>query len=751
MTNKKKVVVVGNCQARPIAALLEAMSDEIEVTKVAIVHLLQNDQEQEYAPFFEDADVIIAQLVAPNYPCEFVRTELLENSYSNKLVKIVNLFCYADTPYLRNLPKKLRGVESPFGDYHFPTVFECWEKGEDINTAVLALNKQGSTAKQTDSYDELAVRELQADVAIVDYIKNSKQRLFHTFNHPCNSLLLEYSRRILNCLNIKEKKSSYHSTGDFLGQFVPFFINDDGCQHKLTKNKKAIIKTSQELVSEFYCFYQKNAIYEDDKENVIPKVIVQYWDGELPYEIKHLTDSWKKNNPEYKYKIFNHKQALQFIKENYGEKEAALFLKAKLPAMQSDIFRVAYCLNKGGLYIDAATNCNKSLSSLFNASHTLQVMRKWHGGVWNGFILSPSNNSVLAEIWSTIIYNLEHEVGDNIWSVTGPGLFNQFCENAKNVSIMPQNEIGEYFSLVNNLEHKKGNHWSTVQKETSIYVTQENLIKPKIIFHLGPFDISSHNYQKILENNESYLKNENIALITPRSSFSESYKLLRNDYTRALQASLLLNITDRDLENTTKNLVEILNAIVEEVVLKLPNTEMVIFSDANLIGPITGHFFARNTGRELGFYSMHKLVFKSLNLAFGVQLERVILSMQGCESFIISSYRNYISKMIRPESFEHFKNSLNTEIYHEYDELYKNAKLILGDKVHELDFDISINEIITNINESLKIKAIKESNIKADFNSTISERGLEVALEVIPKLQSVEEMESLRVFIKDIK
>lgn len=55
-----KLVFVGNCQARPIAALLEAMNDQINVTKVAIVHLLKTEQEHEYKAEFEAADYIIA-------------------------------------------------------------------------------------------------------------------------------------------------------------------------------------------------------------------------------------------------------------------------------------------------------------------------------------------------------------------------------------------------------------------------------------------------------------------------------------------------------------------------------------------------------------------------------------------------------------------------------------------------------------------------------------------------------------------
>ncbi|WOD06201.1 WcbI family polysaccharide biosynthesis putative acetyltransferase [Marinomonas sp. GJ51-6] len=451
----KKVVVVGNCQARPIATLLEKMSDEIEVTKVAIVHLLKSNQEHEYAPFFEEADYIIAQLVNNNYPCEFVRSDYLERHYASKLTKIVNLFSYSDTPYLKNLPKNLREAEPPFGDYHFPVVFECWVNGLDINTAIQELNKQGeNVVKDVSSYAELADRELQSDVAIVDYIESAKERLFHTFNHPCNDLLLEYTRRILKHINFKELSVTETPDNDFLGHFIPFIERGDKCCHKLTKDGVASFKTTKELVTEFYGFYKMHVNEKIDKEKNIPRVIVQYWDGELPDEIKALTKTWKDKNPECDYRIFNHEQAFDFINRNYGEKEANLFLKAKLPAMQSDIFRVAYCLAKGGMYIDAATECKKTLIDLFE-NNTLTLMRKWHGGIWNGFILASPSHPVLSLIWSDIMNNLELESGNNVWNLTGPGLFNSRCENAADTLVLEQENATNYFSLVNDLKHKK--------------------------------------------------------------------------------------------------------------------------------------------------------------------------------------------------------------------------------------------------------------------------------------------------------
>lgn len=437
------------------------MSDEIEVTKVAIVHLLSSDQEAEYKPFFEEADYIIAQLVASNYPCEFVRTDLLEQSYGHKLVKIVNLFCYADTPYLRNLPKSLRGAEPPFGDYHFPSVYECWENGKDINTAVLELNKQSNNVtKQAESYEELAAREKLADVAIVDYIKNAKHRLFHTFNHPRNDLLLEYTKRIFKHLNLEEQPIDKKQEGAFLGQFVPFIKSGENPEHKLVKDKKVEFKTTQELVKEFYGFYEKNM--DKQGEVVIPKVIIQYWnDKVIPKDIESLINSWKDNNPKYIHKLFDRDTAAEFLELNYNKQIKNLFLSFTIPAMQSDFFRLAYIFKFGGVYVDAASKCISSLDTIISSSHTKTIlMRKWHGKVCNGFIASTKNDLFIKHIWERVNENLcDRSIVDtkDVWTITGPKVYIDALngELKKFVTLIDQAEFSGVFSWVNDLQHKK--------------------------------------------------------------------------------------------------------------------------------------------------------------------------------------------------------------------------------------------------------------------------------------------------------
>lgn len=206
---KTKIVVVGNCQARPLAMAFEKLSDKVVVTTIAIVHLLQSEQFEEYREDFENADFIIAQLVADNYHCDFVRTNFLKERYGNKVISIINLYFTGYTPdwfYIR-IPGQgpLRG---PMGDYHNKTILESWKRGLPVDEAKKLLLDVSYNARYLNEKDqslfELSVREAKADVKIVDYITREmmNSRLFFVFNHPSANLLVAYAKRILSKIYI---------------------------------------------------------------------------------------------------------------------------------------------------------------------------------------------------------------------------------------------------------------------------------------------------------------------------------------------------------------------------------------------------------------------------------------------------------------------------------------------------------------------------------------------------------------------
>lgn len=230
MKNAIKVVVVGNCQARPIAKILESLNQAIEVTAVAIVHLLKSEQFSEYKRHFEEADIIISQLVFDTYHCDFVKTNFLKSTYGNKVVAIVNLYFSGYTPdwfYIR-IPGvgPLRG---PMGDYHNRTVIECWQQGKDEQTVASLLGNKAFNERYVpeieSSLSNLKEREKLVDVPITDFIEKNfrKGRLFFTFNHPTMMLMREYCVRILKMKSVKIKRKWFSFTyeKESLNQFVP--------------------------------------------------------------------------------------------------------------------------------------------------------------------------------------------------------------------------------------------------------------------------------------------------------------------------------------------------------------------------------------------------------------------------------------------------------------------------------------------------------------------------------------------------
>ena len=204
----------------------------------------------------------------------------------------------------------------------------------------------------------------------------------------------------------------------------------------------------------------------------IPKNIVQYWDqGRPPEDVEPLVDSWRELNFDFSYEIFDKNQARDFIGNVYGVGGVSVFDAAALPAMRSDIFRVAFILHRGGVYVDAATKCVSSIADLIDQSDKLTLMRKQHGRVWNGFIAAPAGSQCLLEIWRAICRNVEERKIPGVWGATGPGVYHKVVDSAPSdmVSMISEAEMERYFKLITGLRYKRSAHWSKVQHMISIY------------------------------------------------------------------------------------------------------------------------------------------------------------------------------------------------------------------------------------------------------------------------------------------
>jgi len=199
--NQKPVLaIVGNCQARPLAQTLSKLVDGgVEISTVAIVHLMKDAEASVHAEALARADWILAQSVADGYPCRFVQTSALRECHGARVLEWPNLFFGGYNPELQYLrgPDR-RPLPGPLGDYHNATFLEAWRRGLDVAGA-LRLNSddaynaalyEGSAER---ALQELARREQATDVSVANWIRERvwKQRLFFTFNHPAQALIRE--------------------------------------------------------------------------------------------------------------------------------------------------------------------------------------------------------------------------------------------------------------------------------------------------------------------------------------------------------------------------------------------------------------------------------------------------------------------------------------------------------------------------------------------------------------------------------
>ena len=177
-----KVAILANCQARPLATLLTEIQPDIEISSMGIVHLIKDEQEAEYSEALASADVIIAQQVATNYPCQFVTTNRLRETYGDKVMSIVNLYYAGYNPEIMYLRLQGGTLGGPLGDYHLKSIVQSWGAGIDISDCInncvsVEYNQALFAGIAEQSLLELKRREAETSISITKPSGNANSRI----------------------------------------------------------------------------------------------------------------------------------------------------------------------------------------------------------------------------------------------------------------------------------------------------------------------------------------------------------------------------------------------------------------------------------------------------------------------------------------------------------------------------------------------------------------------------------------------
>lgn len=176
------------------------------------------------------------------------------------------------------------------------------------------------------------------------------------------------------------------------------------------------------------CIQNLRLIDGDVKCN-IPSNIIQFWDTkDVPSGMEEVMQSWKRLNPNFHYQLFNDQSAQEFIQRYHSPDVLRAFRMANHPAMRSDLFRIAYLLEFGGVYADADDLCNKPLDEFLGKNFDLILIQEPLGSIGNNFIAVKQRHPFIEFALKNIVSNILSKAG-GIWFSSGPGALTiSFCQ-----------------------------------------------------------------------------------------------------------------------------------------------------------------------------------------------------------------------------------------------------------------------------------------------------------------------------------
>ena len=248
-----------------------------------------------------------------------------------------------------------------------------------------------------------------------------------------------------------------------------------------TSSTSPISAQDLECIERFYSADYDRFGY--DINSLRPLSLVQYWnDPDPPHPVVSRMNCCRRLNPGWDYRRFDQQTALAFLEDIYGLDIATAFQDIRLPAMQADVFRVAFLLQCGGLWVDAATSLIRPVESWLDRRHSLQMLRRSHQDhpkISTGFIYaSRPGLPLLKAAWGEIVSRLLSRSGTKVYRDFGPGLFRDLIASRPNLAlglhVVPEVSLQSFFKLgtsSNVLSVEE--HWSKRQESESLYFSGE--------------------------------------------------------------------------------------------------------------------------------------------------------------------------------------------------------------------------------------------------------------------------------------
>lgn len=209
---------------------------------------------------------------------------------------------------------------------------------------------------------------------------------------------------------------------------------------------------------------------------MISRNVLLFWhERPAPREVLDFHHSFSTDWPQCHTLLFDDVSAGAFLSNEFGSDVACLFHRCRFPAMRSDIFRLAWILKYGGMWIDIKFGPRAFPEPLFQSNSDLVCVRWYHGQIVNGVFLAPKGSAVIGRILNEALEAVSLRHGVNIGQVTGPGLWRRVIDSGESgwaIEIVDHDDLfRRYLSKRPFALSMRGTdfHWSEAQKREPLY------------------------------------------------------------------------------------------------------------------------------------------------------------------------------------------------------------------------------------------------------------------------------------------
>ena len=209
--------------------------------------------------------------------------------------------------------------------------------------------------------------------------------------------------------------------------------------------------------------------------------LIQYWnDSAPPSPVKALMQTVRDLHPDWGYQCFDRHRAADELGLLYGKDLKQAFLDIRIPAMQADVFRIAYLLRHGGVWIDAATVLHEPMERWTPFGHPLVLLKRKHQTgpeVATGFMCASPGHPLLGRAWDRIAAYLLMRSGTKVYRHFGPGILRDLIREQPQlgalVHVLDEQEVSPFlrFGSSSNVLSKE-EHWSKRQDSESLYFSE---------------------------------------------------------------------------------------------------------------------------------------------------------------------------------------------------------------------------------------------------------------------------------------